>query len=161
MALRTLVLTVSAAALADPSEDRAAPLLADALEAAGLAVQRSVVAPEDAQTALQRAVAEHDLVLTCGGSGMRPGDRLPQLVRSLGEDFSEVPGVMEQVRRLGAEKAPAALLSRGLAGVVEQAGHRCFVLNAPSSRGGAKDVGAVLTGLLPDLERELLGAERH
>ena len=157
--VRALVLTVSEAALADPAEDRAAPILAEALSAVGLVVERSLVGPQDAAAALERSVAGHDLVVTCGGSGMRPGDQLPELTRAL-PGFVEVPGVMEEVRRRGAQKAPASLLSRGLAGVLETTGHRCFVLNAPSSRGGARDVAAVLADLLPDLLRDLSGGSR-
>jgi len=157
---RALVLTISVEALADPAQDKAAPMLAEALAAGGLVVERSMVSPDDAGAALERAVASHDLVVSCGGAGMRPGDRVPELTRALGEVFLELPGVMEQVRRLGADAVPASMLSRGACGVVETGGHRCFVLNAPSSRGGARDVARVLQDLLPHLLRDLAGESR-
>ena len=70
-----------------------------------------------------------------------------------------LPGIMEAVRRRGAEKNPHALLSRGLAGVVECAGVRAVVINAPGSTGGASDTIEVAGPLLRHLVEQLDGAD--
>lgn len=57
-----------------------------------------------------------DIVFTTGGTGIGPRDITPETAREVID--KEVPGIMEMIRvKYGAEK-PAALLSRGIAGVM-------------------------------------------
>lgn len=157
---RAHILVVSDRAVAHPDENRAGPILAEALERLGCTVQQQVVAAGEDQVrkALAGAVAQSDVVLTTGGTGIRPGDVVPDVTRELGLD--ELPGISEEIRRRGAAKTSVSLLSRAVGGLVTAPHGRVLVLNAPSSRGGARDVAAVLDELLPHLLRDLAGASR-
>lgn len=154
------VLVANDKALADPDENRAGPVLVAALEELGAIVTMTVVgsSAEAVRDGLVHALAASDVVVTSGGSGMRPGDHVVDETLALG--LVEVPGIAEEIRRRGAASTSASLLSRGVAGVVEANDHRCFVVNAPSSRGGARDVAAVLGEVWKHLVRDLGGASR-
>lgn len=158
--MRALVIVMDERAVADERENRAGPILAERLEGLGCEVAQSVCGSdrETVRRALEAALASHDVVVTAGGTGIRPGDCVVDETRALG--LAELPGIGEEVRRRGAEKAPASLLSRTQAGVVTVDGRRVLVVNAPSSRGGARDVTAVLAELWPHLVGDLVGADR-
>lgn len=157
---RAQVVVVSDRAVNHPDENRAGPILAEALERLGCTVEQQVVAADQecVREALVAAVTRAEVVLTTGGTGIRPGDVVPDLTRELGLD--ELPGIGEEIRRRGAAKTSVSLLSRAVAGLVATPHGRVLVVNAPSSRGGARDVAAVLDELLPHLLRDLAGARR-
>ncbi|GAA1379709.1 molybdopterin-binding protein [Luteococcus sanguinis] len=154
------LVVVSDRAVADPAENRAAPVVAGALTAQGIESSVSIVPnePEQVRAALQAAVRMADLVITFGGTGVRPGDCVVDLTHELG--LVELPGIAEEIRRLGAVRTPASLLSRGTCGLVADGSRPVLVLNCPSSRGGAKDVAQVLGQVLGHLLRDLEGTER-
>ncbi|MEL4359118.1 MULTISPECIES: molybdopterin-binding protein [unclassified Luteococcus] len=154
------IIVVSDRALTDPGENRAGPVIQLALEAAGCEVASSIVASDadSVAKALRAAVATARVVITIGGTGIRPGDVVSDQTAALG--LLELPGIAEEIRRRGAAKTGVALLSRAHAGLVETPEGRVFVLNAPSSRGGARDVAELLAELLPDLLRDLSGRPR-
>jgi molybdenum cofactor synthesis domain-containing protein len=59
-----------------------------------------------------------DVVFTTGGTGIGPKDFTPEVVKSYID--MEIPGIMESIRmKYGLEK-PNALLSRGVAGVMDE-----------------------------------------
>jgi len=59
-----------------------------------------------------------DLIFTTGGTGIGPRDFTPDVVKPLLD--KEIPGIMEMIRlKYGAEK-PNALISRSIAGVMDQ-----------------------------------------
>jgi molybdopterin adenylyltransferase len=59
-----------------------------------------------------------DLIFTTGGTGIGPRDFTPDVVKSLLD--KEIPGIMEMIRlKYGTEK-PNALISRSIAGVMDQ-----------------------------------------
>jgi len=72
--------------------------------------------PEQLAQLIKSAISEQiDVVFTTGGTGIGPRDFTPETVRPMLE--KEIPGIMELIRvKYGTEK-PAALLSRGVAGV--------------------------------------------
>ncbi|MDP3912278.1 MAG: molybdopterin-binding protein [Bacteroidota bacterium] len=72
--------------------------------------------PEQLTQLIKSAISQQvDVVFTTGGTGIGPRDFAPETVRPLLE--REIPGIMELIRvKYGMEK-PAALLSRGIAGV--------------------------------------------
>ncbi|MFC5274632.1 molybdenum cofactor biosynthesis protein MoaE [Brachybacterium sacelli] len=153
------ILIASSRAADGTYEDRTGPLLEDWLRGRGLEpVQKQVVAdgPEVGAAVREAIAAGADLVITSGGTGISPTDVTPEQVAPLIE--REMPGVLEAVRRVGAEKAPTSLLSRGIAGMAG----RSFVVTLPGSRGGVRDGIAVLDPVLDHLldQRDGGGHER-
>lgn len=74
-----------------------------------------------------------DLVITTGGTGLAPRDVTPEATRAVIE--REVPGVAEEIRRVGLKATPFSVLSRGVVGV--RAG--ALIVNLPGSPGGVSD----------------------
>lgn len=90
-----------------------------AMAAAGWQCEiRQSVLPDEA-VALKAALLAKpaaDLIITTGGTGIGPRDITPEVVRPL--LTKEIPGIMEQIRVKYGMKNPGALLSRGVAGAI-------------------------------------------
>jgi len=144
--IRALAITVSNRAAAGVYEDRSGPVLAGLLAEAGCAVDGPLVVPDGApvEAALLDAIgAGYDVVVTTGGTGLTPGDLTPEMTRRVLD--REIPGIAEAIRAAGvAAGVPAAMLSRGLAGLTG----RTLIVNLAGSTGGVKDGMAVLTPVL-------------
>lgn len=140
--IRALAVTVSTRAAARVYEDRSGPVLAELLRAAGCETDGPVVIPDGAvvELALRDAVAAgYDVVVTTGGTGLTPGDLTPEMTRLVID--REIPGIAEAMRAAGvAAGIPAAMLSRGLAGLAGIT----LIVNLPGSSGGVRDGMAVL-----------------
>ena len=156
-ALPARVVVASNRAAAGVYEDATGPLIVDFLRELGFVVDEPVVVPDGEPVGAAIAAAAADgarVVLTTGGTGLTPTDRTPEVTRAL-LDF-EVPGIAEAIRAYGvAHDVPAAVLSRGLAGVVG----RCLVVNLPGSRGGVKDGLAVLRPILGHAVDQVTGGD--
>lgn len=153
---RGLVVTASNRASRGVYEDRGGPLLAEALERLGFAVDGPRVVPDGdpVELALREGVAAgYDVILTTGGTGISPTDRTPDATARV-LDY-EIPGIPQAIRAEGLEKVPTAALSRGLAGV---AGHT-LIVNLPGSTGGVRDGLAVLARILPHAVDQLRGGD--
>ena len=145
--IRALAITVSNRAAAGVYPDRSGPVLAELLAAAGCSeVDGPQVVPdgEPVLAALRDAVAAgYDIVVTTGGTGLTPADRTPEMTRQVID--REIPGIADAIRSAGtAAGVPAALLSRGLAGM----SGRTIIVNLPGSAGGVRDGMAVLSPIL-------------
>ncbi len=144
--IRALAVTVSNRAAAGVYEDRSGPVLADLLREAGCDVDGPVVVPDGdpVEVVLREAVTSgYDVVVTTGGTGLTPGDLTPEVTRRVID--REVPGIAEAIRAAGAAAGvPAAILSRGLAGLAGTV----LVVNLPGSTGGVRDGMTVLAGVL-------------
>jgi molybdenum cofactor synthesis domain-containing protein len=155
--MRALVVTVSNRAAAGVYEDRSGPVLAELLRAAGCAVDGPVVVPDGdpVEAALREAVsAAYDVVVTTGGTGLTPLDLTPEVTRRVLE--REIPGLAEALRAAGAAAGvPAAILSRGVAGVAG----RTLVVNLPGSTGGVRDGMAVLAPVLGHAVSQIHGGD--
>ncbi|SNU01679.1 molybdopterin adenylyltransferase [Ruaniaceae bacterium KH17] len=163
MSYRAAVITCSDRAAADVYEDRSGPVLRDALTELGFEVEPAVIIPDDAQRIteeIKRAIRDGArVVITTGGTGVAPRDVTVEATLPL-LDY-ELPGLMEEIRRHGATTTRGmSLLSRGLAGVVSLDDlPRALVINAPGSRGGARDTIHVVGSLLNHLVGQLDGAD--
>jgi molybdenum cofactor synthesis domain-containing protein len=149
------VVVASNRAAAGVYDDTTGPVIESWLRERGWAAAVSLV-PDGAPVgdALRTAVEEAvDLVVTTGGTGASPTDRTPEQTRAV-IDF-EIPGIAEEIRRVGAQHTGKAVLSRGVAGV---AGHT-VVVNLPGSTGGVRDGLTVLDGVLEHLIDQIHGGD--
>lgn len=143
--IRAMAVTVSNRAAAGVYADRSGPVLVEMLEDLGCQVDGPVVVPDGEPVAevLRDAVGTgYDVVVTSGGTGLTPTDETPEMTRRVIE--WEIPGIAEAIRLEGREKVPAAILSRGLAGVAG----RTLIVNLPGSTGGVRDGMTVLGRVL-------------
>jgi molybdenum cofactor synthesis domain-containing protein len=144
--MRALAVTISNRAAAGVYQDRSGPVLAGLLAEAGFTVDGPLIVPDGdpVETALRDAVAAgYDVVVTTGGTGLTPGDLTPEMTRRVLD--REIPGIAEAIRAAGAAAGiPAAILSRGLAGLAG----RVLIVNLPGSAGGVRDGMAVLGPVL-------------
>lgn len=153
---RALVVTASNRASQGVYADKGGPLLAEALEKLGFAVDGPRVVPDGdpVERALREGVAAgYDVILTTGGTGISPTDRTPDATARV-LDY-EIPGIPQAIRAEGLTKVPTAALSRGLAGV---AGHT-LIVNLPGSTGGVRDGLAVLSRVLPHAVDQIRGGD--
>lgn len=146
--MRVRVITVSDRSAQGLREDTSGPLLVELLGAA----EPPVVVPDDIgaiRAAVTSAAADHDLVVTTGGTGVAPRDVTPEAVQPLLD--KEIPGVLEAVRARAT--VPTGALSRGVAGTLG----RAFVVTLPGSTGGARDGAAVVLELAQHVVDQLAG----
>ena len=87
-----------------------------------------------------------DVVLTSGGTGVRPTDVVPEVTREVTE--KEIPGIGEAMRLESLKKVQTAMLSRGTAGIRG----RTLIVNLPGSPRGAREN---LNVVLPVLEHTI------
>ena len=152
------VITVSDRCFRGEAEDGSGPAVEAALAAGGFSVAGRSLVPDDHHhivAALRRAIRSGaPLVVTTGGTGLAARDVTPQATAAVIDH--EVPGLAEEMRRVGREKTPNALLSRALAGVRG----RSLVLNLPGSPAGARES---LEAVLPALGHaaDLLAGQTH
>ena len=120
---------------------------------------KRTILPDDEQqlktTVLQLVAKGVDIIITTGGTGVGPRDITPDVIKPLLE--KEITGIMESIRvKYGLEK-PNALLSRSVAGVIQQT----LVYTLP---GSVKAVNEYLTEITPTIEhslRMLHGIDTH
>lgn len=156
------VITCSDRAAADIYEDRSGPIAVQALQQLGFTVVLKSIVPDSSErisAAIHSAIAKGArVIITTGGTGVSPRDVTVETTREL--IAYEIPGVMEEVRRVGARKQPLALLSRGVAGVIfDQHQPPAAIVNAPGSRGGVRDTMGVIGPLLQHIVDQLDGAD--
>lgn len=118
------IITLSDRASAGEYEDKSGPQIKLLSETFLSAINRPTAFthhliadnPQQLILLLKSAISQQvDVVFTTGGTGIGPRDFTPETVRPLLD--KEIPGIMELIRvKYGMEK-PAALLSRGIAGV--------------------------------------------
>lgn len=161
--IRGNVLTVSDRSAAELREDVTGPLVVAGLRAAGFDVAEAQVIPDGAesvQEALTEALATGaDFVVTLGGTGVGPRDLTPEGTAPV--LVANLPGIAEELRRIGAHTVPTAVLSRGLAGIAEAGDRRAFVVNVPGSRGAAEDALTFLVPLIPHIVDQLSGGDHR
>jgi molybdenum cofactor synthesis domain-containing protein len=156
--IRALAITVSNRASAGVYEDRSGPVLVELLRSAGCdVVDGPLVIPdgEAVEQVLRDSVtAGYDVAVTTGGTGLTPTDQTPEMTRRVID--REVPGIAEALRSAGAAAGvPAAILSRGLAGIAS----RTLIVNLPGSSGGVRDGMNVLRPVLVHAVDQIRGGD--
>ncbi|GAB3602752.1 MogA/MoaB family molybdenum cofactor biosynthesis protein [Microbacterium aureliae] len=150
------VVTVSDRSAAGLRADSSGPVAVAALRAAGFACEDPRIVPDGAdevEGVLRDLVAAGiRVIVTTGGTGVATRDRTPEGTARVIE--RELPGIAEELRRRGVAEKPAAMLSRGIAGVAG----RALVVNLPGSsaavRSGMPVVVSVAGHVLDQLDGE-------
>lgn len=157
MSPMAVVITVSDRAASGSRADASGPVAVDALRQAGYTCGDAVVVPDGAasvEAALREAVAARPLlVITSGGTGIAPSDQTPEGTARVLE--RPVPGIAEELRRIGGLAAPGGLLSRGLSGVAGGA----LIVNLPGSPAGVADGIAVVLRVAGHVASQLGGGD--
>jgi molybdenum cofactor synthesis domain-containing protein len=151
------VLTASDQSAAGTRGDASGAGVAERLESLGFAVERAVVADDQAaiEDALRGAAKRHPLVVTTGGTGLTPRDVTPQATLAV-VDY-EVPGLAEAIRAEGRRSTPFAALSRAVAGVRG----RSLIVNLPGSPKGALESIEAIVPILDHALETLAGPFDH
>lgn len=155
---RTAVVVVaSTAGAAGTREDTTGPRLVSWLTERTFDVRGPVVvADADIAAGMQDALdGGPALIVTTGGTGVSPTDATPEATRAILD--RELPGVAEEIRRVGLGATVHASMSRGLVGVAG----RTVVVNLPGSPGGVKDGLSVLDPILDHLIAQVRGGGAH
>jgi molybdenum cofactor synthesis domain-containing protein len=157
--MRIAILTISDSVSRGEREDRSGPALVVRCRELGWTITSALLASDD-PTALRnqmRTIADSgsvDVLLTTGGTGLGPRDVTPEATLELADRV--IPGLAEEIRRKGAEKAPTAILSRGVAAIR----NKTIIINLPGSPKGALESLDAIAHLLPHAVEVLHGA-RH
>lgn len=133
--IQAAVIVCSDSVHQNKTEDKAGLAVIEKLKAFQIETTQYVIIPDDA-TAIREQVAVHTksatrLLLFVGGTGASPRDITPDIIQPMLN--RELTGIMEQARRYGQERMPYAMLSRSVAGFVEDT----LVLTLPGSTKGA------------------------
>jgi molybdenum cofactor synthesis domain-containing protein len=167
---RADVVVVSTRAAEDPALDTTGPVIVAWLRERGFEVADPAIVADGgpvAETVAAALAGGSRVVITTGGTGVTPTDRTPEAVEPL-IDLA-IPGIIEEIRRRGADVGPRSLLTRGVAGIAAggatgggatgggtagdgatggATGGGAFVVTLPGSRGGVADGLDVLDGVL-------------
>ncbi len=149
--IQVAILVVSSKIAGGQEEDKGKTQLAQLVESIPARLIAYEVVPDERQAIRERLKSlcdneSVDVVLTVGGTGVRPTDVVPEVTREVVE--KEIPGSGEAMRQESLKKVQTAMLSRGTAGVFEEV----LIINLPGSPRGAREN---LNVVLPVLEHTI------
>lgn len=118
-------------------EDRAGKVIIEKLENCEVKISDYIIIPDEV-TEIQNQIKKYteqevNMVLITGGTGLSQRDVTPEAVKPLLE--KEIPGVAETMRAYGQDRTPLAMLSRSVAGLIQET----LIVTLPGSTNGAKE----------------------
>lgn len=131
------VIVCSDSIAAGDKEDRAGKVILNKLKQYNLNAGLYKIIPDEVDaiqaTVKQLVTEKYNLILFTGGTGLSPRDVTPEAITPLLD--RTVPGIMEAARQYGQQRTPYAMLSRGIAGFVENT----LVITLPGSTKGTEE----------------------
>jgi molybdenum cofactor biosynthesis protein MoaC len=134
--LRCAVLICSDSIAAGKNEDQTGKKILDKLLKYDVTGSLEIIPDEYSVIQLkakQLSEEGYQLVLFAGGTGLSPGDITPDAITPL--LHRHIPGIMEAARSYGRQRTPYAMLSRGVAGFIQNT----LVITLPGSPRGAEE----------------------
>jgi molybdopterin adenylyltransferase len=155
--VKVAVITISDRASRGEYDDLSGPVIEKDLRARFLDVEVTRAVVPDEPPAILSALGSFtgvDFILTTGGTGISPRDVTPEVTMKFCD--RELPGISEALRAASMAETPAAMLSRGYAGLRGST----IVVNFP---GSVKAVRLYMTVIGPVMEHALrmLRGEGH
>jgi len=142
------VLTSSDRCSRGEAEDRSGPVLVELVKELGIALADYAVLPDEEAELSARMkywadLCAVDLILTTGGTGLTPRDRMPEATLAVLD--SPADGIAEAIRYEGLRHTPHACLSRAVSGLRG----RTLIINLPGSTRAVEQSLDLLRAILP------------
>ncbi len=135
--LKAAVIVCSDTISEGKKEDKAGKAIIAKLEKSEVDILDYIVIPDEAKIIQEKAIhyqkEEADLIIFTGGTGLSKRDVTPDALSPLLN--RNIPGIEEAIRKYGQDRMPYAMLSRSLAGTI----NNTLVLALPGSTNGAKE----------------------
>jgi molybdenum cofactor biosynthesis protein MoaC len=144
--LKTAVVVCSDTVSKGEKQDQSGKKIIERLQQLNIETSNYTIIADDVdviRSTLKKYAAENfNLVIFTGGTGLSKRDNTPDAIKPLIE--KEIPGVMETARHYGQQRMSFAMLSRGIAGFIQNT----LVLTLPGSVRGVEET---MDALFPQL----------